>query len=76
MELSLEEGEMNKSQEAVLNRFRYGRFEVFTRNGVVKRLDAKRAKRILKQHPGSFLSIKSTGEVQDAQDQTEVPSNL
>ena len=67
---------MNSTQEAVLNRFPKGRFEVVTRSGRIPRMDAKRAKRILRQFQGSILFIKSTGEVQNGKNQTEVPDIL
>ena len=54
---------MNPTQEAVLNRFPYGRFEVFTTNLHLRRLDAKRAKRVLRQYREGLLMIKDNGEV-------------
>jgi len=54
---------MNSTQEAVLNRFPCGRFEVFTKNLHLRRLDSKRAKRVLRQYREGLLLIVSYGEV-------------
>ena len=62
---------MNSTQEAVLNRFPYGRFEVFTRNLHLRRLDAKRAKRVLRQYREGLLLIKSNGEVGNGEENGE-----
>ena len=66
---------MNATQEAVLNRFPRGRFIIFT-NIRTPKLDVKRAKRFLKQFDNAILFIKSTGEVQNGKNKTEVPGIL
>jgi hypothetical protein len=67
---------MNPTQEAVLNRFPKGRFEVFTRNLHLRRLDAKRAKRVLRQYKVGLLLIKSTGEESNGENPVEVSGQV
>ena len=63
---------MNSTQEAVLNRFSYGRFDVFTKNLHHRNLSAKKAGKILKHNYGLLL-IKDNGDPNPIEEKEEVP---
>ena len=66
---------MNTTQEAVLNRFPKGRFVIFT-NARSPKMNAKQAKRFLKQFHHAILLIKSTGEESNGENPVEVSGQV